>query len=92
MIYCLTQDYNMLDIYFRNLCLYVIDCKTRFHRLTSFKTYLREDYEQLITEKNIDKKRKIKPISKTVLVQTDKMRNMYDTLEMVEDLKKDLKD
>ena len=92
MIYCLTQDYNMLDIYFRNLCLYVIDCKTRFHRLTSFKTYLREDYEQLITEKNIDKKRKIKPISKTVFVQTDEMRNMYDTLEMVEDLKKDLED
>ena len=92
MIYCLTQDYDMLDISFRRLCLYVIECKTRFHRLTSFKTYLREDYEQLINEKNIDRKRKIKPLSKTVFVQTDKMREMYDTLEMVEDLKKDLKD
>ena len=92
MIYCLTQDYDMLDISFRRLCLYVINCKTRFHRLTSFKTYLVEDYEQMISEKNIDKKRKIKPISKTVFVQTDKMRSMYDTLEMVEDLKKDLED
>lgn len=92
MIYCLTQDYNMLDISFRRLCLHVINCKTRFHRLTSFKTYLVEDYEQMINEKNIDKKRKIKPISKTVFIQTDKMRSMYNTLEMVEDLKKDLND
>ena len=82
----------MLDISFRRLCMYVINCKTRFHRLTSFKTYTLEDYEQLINEKNVQRKMKIKPISKTVFVQTDDMRNMYDTLEMVEDLKKDFLD
>ena len=92
MIYCLTQDYNMLDISFRRLCMYVINCKTRFHRLTSFKTYTLEDYEQLINEKNVQRKMKIKPISKTVFVQTDEMRELYNTLEMVEDLEKDLKD
>ena len=88
MIYCLTQDYNMLDISFRRLCLYVYQCKTRFHRLTIFKKYFVEDYEQLITEKNIDKKRKIKPLQRVSFVQTDELRNMYDTFEMVEDLKK----
>lgn len=88
MIYCLTQDYNMLDISFRRLCLYVYQCKTRFHRLTIFKKYLVEDYEQLINEKNVDKKRKIKPLQRLSFVQTDELRNMYDTLEMVEDLKK----
>ena len=88
MIYCLTQDYNMLDISFRRLCLYVYQCKTRFHRLTIFKKYLVEDYEQLINEKNVDKKRKIKPLQRISFVQTDDLRNMYDTFEMVEDLKK----
>lgn len=88
MIYLLTQDYNMLDISFRRLCLYVYHCKTRFHRLTIFKKYLVEDYEQLINEKNVDKKRKIKPLQRTSFVQTDELRQMYDTFEMVEDLKK----
>ena len=45
-------------------------------------------YEQLINEKNVDKKRKIKPLQRTSFIQTDELRNMYDTLEMVEDLKK----
>ena len=87
-IICITQDYSMLDITFRKLCLYVYDCKTRFNRLTIYKKYLVEDYEQLINEKNVDKKRKIKPVERVSFVQTDELRQMYDTLEMVDDLKK----
>lgn len=91
MVYCLTQDYDMLDITFRRLSLYVYECKTILNRLTIFRKYLTEDYEQLKTEKNVDKKRKIKPIQKVSFVQTDELRDMYDTMEMVERLTKYLK-
>ena len=56
--------------------------------MTIYKKYLVEDYEQLINEKNVDKKRKIKPIERVSFVQTDELRQMYDTLEMVDDFRK----
>lgn len=77
------QDYMTVDTNFRRLTKEVWSCKTRFGRLTSVKKYDREDYEQLHETVSVDRKMKIHPHGTLKYVQTDEMRGLYDSFQML---------
>lgn len=81
-----TQDYTTVDKNFRRLTQKVWACKTRFGRYTSVRRYAREDFEQLDNEINVNKKMKIRS-SRYSFIQTDKLRNSYDSYKMLESAK-----
>ncbi|MED4352194.1 hypothetical protein P9265_07575 [Schinkia azotoformans] len=88
MVLALTQDYEMLLNEWRRLSKFVYICKTRLERYTSFKMYDREDFEELISTKEIKKKMKIRPKRRESLVQTDDFRSNYNSYGLVKSIKK----
>lgn len=92
MVLAITQDYNMLLNDFRRLAKKVYFCKTHFGRYTIARCYDAEDYEEFINTTEVDKKMKIRPISKESLVQTDEFRKKYNSYGLVESIKKPFKE
>lgn len=81
-----TQDYTTVDKNFRRLTQKVLACKTRFGRYTSVRRYDRENFEQLDKEVNVNRKMKIRS-SRYSFIQTDDLRNSYDSYKMLESAK-----
>lgn len=81
-----TQDYTTVDKNFRRLTQKVWACKTRFGRYTSVRRYDRENFEQLDKEVNVNRKMKIRS-SRYSFIQTDDLRNSYDSFKMLESAK-----
>lgn len=79
-----TPDYELVDKNFRRITLWVWSCKTRFGRLTSVKKFDREDYEMFISTPEVGRRMKIKPASHHVFVQTDCLREQYDSYQLLE--------
>ncbi|MCL2070864.1 MAG: zonular occludens toxin domain-containing protein [Oscillospiraceae bacterium] len=79
-----TQDYETVDKSFRRLTQKVVQCKTRFGRLTSCKTYTREDFENLQACSDVKRRMKIKPLKRKLYVQTDYLRGLYDSYQYLE--------
>lgn len=78
------QRYGRVDKTIRELCTHVIECKRAwFGRVTKLRKYAIDDYEQFINELGVDKKRKI-PCSRSKFIQTDELRNMYDSYKMLD--------
>ena len=82
-----TQDYETVDKNFRRLTKWVWACKTRFGRLTSVKKFDREDFEQLQSTVEVQRKMKIRPVGKMKFVQTDYLRECYDSYQMLQSAK-----
>lgn len=80
------QRYGRVDKVFRELCTHVGECRTIFGRLTTVKWYGWEEYEQLINVTDISRKMKIRA-RKVRFVQTDDLRNAYDSFQMLESAK-----
>lgn len=80
------QRYCRVDKCIRELCTHVIECRTFFGRWTSTKKYDVEDYEEYLNQIDVMKKKKI-PKRKYVFIQTDNMRNAYDSFQMLETAK-----
>lgn len=81
------QRYMRVDKTIRELCTHVVECrKAYFGRVTKTKKYDVEVYEQMLSEVDVMKKRKT-PCSRYSFIQTDKLRNSYDTLQMLETAK-----
>lgn len=81
------QRYGRVDKTIRELCTHVVECKRAwFGRVTKTKTYDIEDYEQMLNEIDVMKKRKI-PCKRYTFIQSDELRNSYDTLQMLETAK-----
>lgn len=81
------QRYGRVDKTIRELCTHVVECrKSYFGRVTKTKKYDVEDYEQMLAEVDVMKKRKT-PCRRYSFIQTDKLRNSYDTLQMLETAK-----
>lgn len=81
------QRFMRVDKTIRELCTHVVECKKAyFGRVTKTKKYDVEDYEQMLNEIDVVKKRKI-PCRRYIFVQTDSLRNSYDTLQMLESAK-----
>lgn len=81
------QRYGRVDKSIRELCTHVIECKRAwFGRVTKTRTYDVEDYEQYLNEVDVMKKRKI-PYKKYKFIQTDSLRDSYDSFKMLESAK-----
>lgn len=81
------QRYGRVDKSIRELCTHVIECRRAwFGRVTKTRTYDVEDYEQYINEIDVMKKRKI-PYKKYKFIQTDVLRDSYDSFQMLESAK-----
>lgn len=81
------QRYNRVDKVFRELTHYAVSCNTILGRLTKLRYYHWEDYEQLHNLTNVDMKVKIRPIKTISFIQTDDIRNLYDSYKMLESAK-----
>lgn len=81
------QRFGRVDKTIRELCTHVIECRRAwFGRVTKLKKYDIEDYEQMLNEVDVIKKRKV-PCRRYSFIQTDYIRNAYDTLQMLESAK-----
>ncbi|WZL74071.1 hypothetical protein QBE52_04855 [Clostridiaceae bacterium 35-E11] len=81
------QRWNRIDKVFRELTMHVAECKTRFGRLTSLKFYDWEDYEMLLSTPDVNRRMKIRPKTRKLFVQTDELRDSYDSYQMLESAK-----
>ena len=79
-----TQDYETVDKNFRRLTKYVWACKTFLGRLTSVKIFNREDFEMLSAQVDVNRKAKIRPTGRLKFIQTDYIRNQYDSFKMLD--------
>lgn len=81
------QRYGRVDKTIRELCTHVVECRRAyFGRVTKTKKYDVEDYEQMLAETDVMRKRKT-PCKRYSFIQTDKLRESYDTLQMLETAK-----
>ena len=83
-----TQTFGAVDKNFRSLTTKVVDCRTYLGRLTTTRYYKREFYEARTENKNINQKLKIKPLKKHRYIQTDHMRQRYNSFQRLDYLKK----
>ncbi len=81
------QRWERVDKIFRELTYICYECKTRFNRLTGIRGYHWEEYEQLLSTKQVEFKIKIKPVKRKVFVQTDYLRSLFDSFKMLETAK-----
>ena len=78
------QRYGRVDKTIRELCTHVVECKKAwFGRVTKLRIYDVEDYEMFLNEVDIAKKRKI-PYRRYKFIQSDKLRDSYDSFKMLE--------
>lgn len=77
------QRFGRVDKILRELASHVVECKTFFGRWTTTKRYDVEDYEEYLSCVDVRKKRKI-PKRKYSFIQTDKLRNCYDSFQMLD--------
>lgn len=81
------QRFGRVDKTIRELCTHVVECrKAWFGRVTKTKKYDVEDYEQMLNEIDVMKKRKV-PCIRYSFIQTDDLRNAYDSFQMLETAK-----
>lgn len=81
------QRFGRVDKTIRELCTHVVECKRAwFGRVTKTRKYDVDDYEQYLNEIEVAKKRKI-PYHRYKFVQTDYLRDAYDSFAMIETAK-----
>lgn len=81
------QRWSRVDKVFRELTHYAIECNTIAGRLTRLRYYHWEDYQQLHATNNVDARMRIKPVKIESFVQSDELREMYDSYKMLESAK-----
>lgn len=79
MFYWASQDHELVHKTIRRLTIEYGLVKTLFKRYTKVKWYRDYDYKVLFEENDINKKIKIKPFKRVGFVQTDKLRNLYNS-------------
>lgn len=86
-IYYSAQRFSRVDKVFRELSFECSECKTYFGRLTFVKWFDWEDYEMYVNTANVNTKMKIRPLRTERFIQTDELRNQYDSYQMLETAK-----
>lgn len=86
-IYYTAQRYSRVDKVFRELSFLVGDCRTIFGRYTRVRWFDTEDYEMLQSTPDVNKRIKIRYRKKLSFIQTDEVRNNYDSYQMLETAK-----
>ena len=78
-----TQDYETVDKNFRRLTQKVVTCRTLFGRLVHTRYYNREIYDNLISQVDVKLRMKLRPYMSKWYVQSDYLRNQYDSFQML---------
>ena len=86
-IYYTAQRYSRVDKVFRELSFLVGDCRTIMGRYTRVRWFDTEDYEMLQSTPDVNKRIKIKPRKVDKFIQTDFIRDNYDSYQMLETAK-----
>lgn len=79
MIYWASQDAELVHKTFRRLTIEYLQVKTILKRYTKVRTYMALDYLALSEENDIKKRIKIRPIKTFSFVQSDFVRNLYNS-------------
>lgn len=77
------QRYNRVDKIFRELTHEAVRCSTFAGRYTKLRYFYWEDYEELHNQTSVNLKMKIRPIKSVSFIQTDYLRNLYDSYKML---------
>jgi hypothetical protein len=81
------QRYSRVDKIFRELSFLVGECRTILGRYTIVRWHDTEDYEMLQSTPDVSKRMKIRCRKKTKFIQTDEIRNNYNSYQMLETAK-----
>lgn len=87
-IYYTAQRYTRVDKVFRELTFLVGECRTIAGRYTRVRFWDTEDYENLLSTADVNRRMKIKPRKKVSFIQSDYIRDSYDSFQMLESAKK----
>lgn len=86
-IFLTSQVYKNVVIQLRRQCFEVIECKTFLGRWTRYKCYDSEEYNNIIDISTPEKKMKLHKKWKYSFIQSNFLRNLYDTNQIVDTLK-----
>lgn len=81
------QRWHFVDKNFRSLSFGCYECTTVLGSFTITRLYDPIDYDNLCSNSDYDKRRKIHPIKTESFIQTDALRNSYDSYKMLETAK-----
>ena len=81
------QRWHFVDKNFRSLSFGCWDCGTILGRYTFARMYDPLDYEQKCSDTNVDRKNKVKCWGTVQFVQTDSLRESYDSYKMLQTAK-----
>ena len=82
-----SQRWHFVDKNFRSLSFGCYDCNTILGGLTSTRLYDPVDYDNLCSNSDYNKRRKIHPLRVESFIQTRELRNCYDSYKMLESAK-----
>lgn len=82
-----SQRWHFVDKNFRSLSFGCYECNTVCGAFTFTKLYDPVDYDNLCDTSDYDKRRKIKPLKVDSFLQSDELRNCYDSYKMLESAK-----
>lgn len=85
-IYVTTQVYKNLVIQLRRQCFDVIECKTFLTRWTRHKCFDAEEYNNVIDNPTPEKKFRLPKKWRHSFIQSNFLRNLYDTNQVVDKL------
>lgn len=85
-IYVTTQVYKNLVIQLRRQCFDVIECKTFLGRWTRHKCFDAEEYNNVIDNPTPEKKFRLPKKWRHSFIQSNFLRNLYDTNQVVDKL------
>ena len=81
------QRWHFVDKNFRSLSFGCYECGTIAGALTVTRLYDPVDYDNLCSQSDYDKRRRIRPIKTNSFIQTMELRNSYDSYKMLETAK-----
>ena len=81
------QRWHFVDKNFRSLSFGCYECSTLLGCFTMTRMFDPVDYDNLCSNSDYDKRRKIHPIKTDSFIQTEDLRNCYDSYRMLESAK-----
>lgn len=81
------QRWHFVDKNFRSLSFGCNECNTLLGNLTYVRLYDPVDYDNLCSQSDYDKRRRIHPKMTVSFLQTEELRNSYDSYKMLESAK-----
>lgn len=87
-IFLTSQVYTRVVKQIREQCFEVVECKTILGRWTRERCFDAEDYNLLIDNPSPEKKFKMHKLWRYSFIQSDFIRNLYNSYEVVEKMKK----